>query len=153
MQREVPDLPAGRPTAQPEQPAEAHAEQSAPQAGAPGEQAGQLSETPAERPAEAPWDPWRKAVRPAGQPTPAVPDERAASDERAAAARQPAEPIGRPVAETLSQQEPEPVGQPAPDPPSTNLSEARRRHGLPEYQAHDALTDAIATAELFLVMR
>jgi DNA polymerase-3 subunit epsilon len=40
-----------------------------------------------------------------------------------------------------------------PDPPSTNLSEARRRHGLPEYQAHDALTDAIATAELFLVLR
>ena len=55
-------------------------------------------------------------MRPAGQPTPAVPDERAASDERAAAARQPAEPIGRPVAETLSQQEPEPVGQPAPEP-------------------------------------
>ncbi|HET9551574.1 MAG TPA: 3'-5' exonuclease [Anaeromyxobacteraceae bacterium] len=37
--------------------------------------------------------------------------------------------------------------------PATNLSEARRRHGLPEYQAHDALTDAIATAELFLVLR
>jgi DNA polymerase-3 subunit epsilon len=39
------------------------------------------------------------------------------------------------------------------DPPSTNLTEARRRHGLPDYQAHDALTDAIATAELFLVLR
>jgi len=39
------------------------------------------------------------------------------------------------------------------DAPSTNLSQARRRHGLPEYQAHDALTDAIATAELFLVLR
>jgi DNA polymerase-3 subunit epsilon len=39
------------------------------------------------------------------------------------------------------------------DPPSTNLTEARRRHGLPDYQAHDALTDAIATAELFLSLR
>ena len=34
-----------------------------------------------------------------------------------------------------------------------NLSRARRHHGLPEYQAHDALTDAIATAELFLRLR
>ncbi len=34
-----------------------------------------------------------------------------------------------------------------------NLTLARRAHGLPEYQAHDALTDAIATAELFLVLR
>lgn len=34
-----------------------------------------------------------------------------------------------------------------------NLSRARRAYGLPEYQAHDALTDAIATAELFLVLR
>jgi DNA polymerase-3 subunit epsilon len=41
----------------------------------------------------------------------------------------------------------------AEEPPSTNLSEARRRLGLPEYQAHDALTDAIATAELFLILR
>jgi DNA polymerase-3 subunit epsilon len=39
------------------------------------------------------------------------------------------------------------------DAPSTNLTEARRRHGLPDYQAHDALTDAIATAELFLILR
>jgi DNA polymerase-3 subunit epsilon len=39
------------------------------------------------------------------------------------------------------------------DPPSVNLTEARRRHGLPDYQAHDALTDAIATAELFLCLR
>ena len=39
------------------------------------------------------------------------------------------------------------------DVPSSNLSESRRRHGLPDYQAHDALTDAIATAELFLVLR
>lgn len=40
-----------------------------------------------------------------------------------------------------------------PDGPATNLSEARRRHGLPDYAAHDALTDATATAELFLVLR
>jgi DNA polymerase-3 subunit epsilon len=40
-----------------------------------------------------------------------------------------------------------------PDGPATNLGEARRRHGLPDYVAHDALTDAIATAELFLVLR
>jgi DNA polymerase III subunit epsilon len=37
--------------------------------------------------------------------------------------------------------------------PSVNLTEARRRFGLPDYQAHDALTDAIATAELFLYLR
>jgi DNA polymerase-3 subunit epsilon len=37
--------------------------------------------------------------------------------------------------------------------PNLNLSAARRRFGLPEYAAHDALTDAIATAELFLVLR
>jgi DNA polymerase-3 subunit epsilon len=34
-----------------------------------------------------------------------------------------------------------------------NLSRARARHGLPEYQAHDALADAVATAELFLALR
>lgn len=34
-----------------------------------------------------------------------------------------------------------------------NLSEARREFGLPAYQAHDALTDAVATAELFLTLR
>lgn len=34
-----------------------------------------------------------------------------------------------------------------------NLGEARRKYGLPEYRAHDALTDALATAELFLVLR
>lgn len=34
-----------------------------------------------------------------------------------------------------------------------NLAKARRNHGLPDYQAHDALTDAVATAELFLVLR
>jgi DNA polymerase III subunit epsilon len=38
-------------------------------------------------------------------------------------------------------------------PPVLNLAAARRDLGLPEYQAHDALTDAIATAELFLVLR
>jgi DNA polymerase-3 subunit epsilon len=37
--------------------------------------------------------------------------------------------------------------------PVLNLSRARREHGLPEYQAHDALTDALAAAELFLVLR
>jgi DNA polymerase-3 subunit epsilon len=37
--------------------------------------------------------------------------------------------------------------------PSLNLSEARRVHGLPAYSAHDALIDAVATAELFLVLR
>jgi DNA polymerase-3 subunit epsilon len=39
------------------------------------------------------------------------------------------------------------------DPPTVNLSAARQAHGLPAYQAHDALTDALATAELFLVLR
>lgn len=34
-----------------------------------------------------------------------------------------------------------------------NLARARAEHGLPEYQAHDALSDAIATAELFLALR
>ena len=37
--------------------------------------------------------------------------------------------------------------------PSLNLTEARRAQGLPDYQAHDALVDAVATAELFLVLR
>ena len=37
--------------------------------------------------------------------------------------------------------------------PSLNLVEARRVHGLPDYQAHDALIDAVSTAELFLVLR
>ncbi len=39
------------------------------------------------------------------------------------------------------------------DLPNLNLTHARREHGLPDYQAHDALTDAIAAAELFLVLR
>ncbi len=38
------------------------------------------------------------------------------------------------------------------DPP-LNLGVARARLGLPGYAAHDALTDAIATAELFLMLR
>ncbi len=33
------------------------------------------------------------------------------------------------------------------------LGKARAAWGLPEYQAHDALADAVATAELFLVLR
>lgn len=37
--------------------------------------------------------------------------------------------------------------------PVLNLSKARREHDLPDYQAHDALTDALAAAELFLVLR
>ncbi len=37
--------------------------------------------------------------------------------------------------------------------PALNLSAARRELDLPDYQAHDALTDAVATAELFLVLR
>ncbi|WP_242395793.1 3'-5' exonuclease [Anaeromyxobacter oryzisoli] len=37
--------------------------------------------------------------------------------------------------------------------PELNLLAARRRLGLPDYGQHDALTDAIATAELFLVLR
>jgi len=39
------------------------------------------------------------------------------------------------------------------DLPALKLPDARAGHGLPEYQAHDALTDAIAAAELFLVLR
>ncbi len=37
--------------------------------------------------------------------------------------------------------------------PDLNLLGARRSLGLPDYGQHDALTDAIATAELFLVLR
>jgi DNA polymerase-3 subunit epsilon len=37
--------------------------------------------------------------------------------------------------------------------PTLNLTRVRRQLGLPEYEAHDALTDAVATAELFLVLR
>ena len=37
--------------------------------------------------------------------------------------------------------------------PEVNLLAARRAHGLPDYRQHEALTDAIAAAELFLVLR
>jgi DNA polymerase III subunit epsilon len=37
--------------------------------------------------------------------------------------------------------------------PDLNLAGARKRLGLPDYGQHDALTDAIAAAELFLVLR
>jgi DNA polymerase-3 subunit epsilon len=37
--------------------------------------------------------------------------------------------------------------------PDLNLVAARRANGLPDYAQHDALTDAIAAAELFLVLR
>jgi DNA polymerase III subunit epsilon len=39
------------------------------------------------------------------------------------------------------------------EPSVVNLARARRLHGLPDYPVHDALTDAIAAAELFLVLR
>lgn len=43
--------------------------------------------------------------------------------------------------------------EPYPAPVPRGLSEARRRLGLPEHRAHHALADALATAELFLVLR
>jgi DNA polymerase-3 subunit epsilon len=42
---------------------------------------------------------------------------------------------------------------PHPPPPRTALAEARVDLGLPAYPAHHALSDALATAELFLVLR
>ena len=42
---------------------------------------------------------------------------------------------------------------PHPPPPKTALSEARAALGLPAYPNHHALSDALATAELFLVLR
>jgi DNA polymerase-3 subunit epsilon len=42
---------------------------------------------------------------------------------------------------------------PHPPPPRTALDEARVDLGLPAYPSHDALSDALATAELFLVLR
>jgi len=42
---------------------------------------------------------------------------------------------------------------PHPPPPRTALAEARADLGLPPYPAHNALSDALATAELFLVLR
>lgn len=37
--------------------------------------------------------------------------------------------------------------------PDLNLAAARRKHRLPDYGQHDALTDAVSAAELFLVLR
>ncbi len=37
--------------------------------------------------------------------------------------------------------------------PELNLASARKRFALPDYGAHDALLDAVSTAELFLVLR
>lgn len=37
--------------------------------------------------------------------------------------------------------------------PELNLARSRKTLGLPDYGRHDALTDAISTAELFLVLR
>ena len=37
--------------------------------------------------------------------------------------------------------------------PELNLAAARRKLGLPDYGSHDALTDAVSAAELFLVLR
>jgi len=37
--------------------------------------------------------------------------------------------------------------------PALDLARAGRARGLPEHPAHDALSDAVATAELFLVLR
>ena len=42
---------------------------------------------------------------------------------------------------------------PHPPPPRTALGDARAELHLPAYPAHDALSDAIAAAELFLVLR
>ncbi len=38
-------------------------------------------------------------------------------------------------------------------PPGTSLAEARASFGLPAHESHDALGDALATAELYLVLR
>jgi DNA polymerase-3 subunit epsilon len=42
--------------------------------------------------------------------------------------------------------------EPHPTPPVTALAEARAALGLPPHRAHDALADALATAELFLAL-
>jgi DNA polymerase-3 subunit epsilon len=42
---------------------------------------------------------------------------------------------------------------PHPLPPRTGLADARAELGLPPHSHHDALADALATAELFLVLR
>ncbi len=43
--------------------------------------------------------------------------------------------------------------EPAPEPTPTQLAAARRALGLPRHREHDALYDALATAELFLALR
>jgi DNA polymerase-3 subunit epsilon len=53
------------------------------------------------------------------------------------------------VAERERRRHPERPG----DPPALDLGAARRRFGLPEYPAHDPVTDALAAAELFLALR
>lgn len=40
-----------------------------------------------------------------------------------------------------------------PDMQPLNLAKARQAYGLPEYPEHDPLMDAVATAELFLILR
>jgi hypothetical protein len=84
-QMEVPDLPAGRPTAQAEQPVEVQAEQ-------PAARAGQPADVQAEQHAEARWDPWRKPERPVAQPAATAPGEQAAG------------PIGQSAAERAEAQ-------------------------------------------------
>jgi len=42
---------------------------------------------------------------------------------------------------------------PHPPRPRTGLTDAREAAGLPPYPSHDALSDALATAELFLLLR
>lgn len=42
---------------------------------------------------------------------------------------------------------------PHPPPPRTGLADAREALGLPAHDHHDALADALATAELFLALR
>jgi DNA polymerase III subunit epsilon len=42
---------------------------------------------------------------------------------------------------------------PHPPKPRTGLGDAREAAGLPAYPSHDALSDALATAELFLLLR
>ena len=108
----------GRPADQPA--AAAPDEQAARPTGQPAAEAAQAE---AEQPAEAPWDAWRKAEQraeqPADQPAAAAPGEQpaaAAPGEQPAADQRPAEPIGRPTAETPGQQAPEPADQPAPEP-------------------------------------
>lgn len=61
-----------------------------------------------------------------------------------------------PVIDTLELQHRVVVGGPdnefrsAPDPEELRLGAARQRYGLPRYRSHDALTDALACAELYL---